>query len=455
MAYDEARDLDGAVRPHYEAVLERLDAVGSGVLAARVAAEARALGLTDGLGGGLPDFTLDPVPRIFPVTEWQALAAGVAQRSRALDLWVADAHGPREAVVAGVVPASVLEASKYLERDLVGVEAPEVRIGMAGPDVVRGEDGALVVLEDNVRTPTMIAVLPAVRRCVAAAYPELAPSADALTADARALILDALADAVPPRAADPTDPGTVVLVDRAESAFTWELDAFGPLLGLPVVELEELALRAGRVVLRDTGRPVDVVLRRTSEERLRTDGGGLTALGELFVEPLRSQTVAVVNAFGTGVADDKCLYPYVEELVRFFLGEEPLVRSIPSVDPRAVATLERLAELVAKPRSGSGGRGVVVGAQADAAQLAAIRAALHERPDDFLLQELVRFSVHPSWVGDRLEPRHVDLRPYVAVHGGGARVLRGGLCRVALRRDDLVVNASRGGGGKDVWVAHG
>ena len=448
MTFDEARTPDGAPRPHYRGVLGHLDAEGPAALAAVVAEEARALGLTGGLHG-LPRFTLDPVPRVFPAAEWEQLAAGVAQRTRALDAWVVDAHGPREAVRAGVVPAEVLEQSRYLERDLVGVDAPAVRIGMAGPDVVRAPDGVFLVLEDNVRTPTMVAVLPALRRCLAAAYPALAPSADALERDVRALVLDALAAATP----GVDDPFAVVLVDRGRSAFVWELEAFGPLLGLPVVELEELALRGDRVVLRDGGRPVDVVLRRTSEERLRTDEGALTALGECFVGPLRAGRVAVVNAFGTGVADDKRIYPHVEELVRFFLGEEPLGRSIPSRDPHDPAVLEQLADLVVKPRSGSGGRGVVIGAQAGAAELGAAREALRATPDELLVQELVRFSVHPTWVGGRLAPRHVDLRPYVAVHGGGARVLRGGLCRFAPADGDLVVNASRGGGAKDVWVS--
>lgn len=430
---------------------ERLAAAGPAALAEVVAAQARELGLVGG-HGGLPGLVVDPVPRVLEAAEWDGLAAAVAQRARALDRWVADAHGPREAVRAGVVPAGVLDASAYLERDLVGLEPTPVRIGSAGPDVVRAPDGRFVALEDNVRTPTMVAVLPALRRCLAAAYPDLAPSAAALEEDVRATFEEVLAAAVPPRAADPSAPGTVVLVDRAESAFTWELDAFGPLLGLPVVELEDLALRGSRVVVREGGQPVDVVLRRTSEERLRTDTGALTALGELFLGPLRAQTVSVVNAFGTGVADDKALYPHVEDLVRFFLAEEPLLRSVPDLDGSDPAVQARLEELVVKPRRGSGGRGVVVGPQATRRELGAARAALRAGPGAWLVQELVRFSVHPTWVDGALAPRHVDLRPYASVLPGGGRVVRGALCRVARTAGDLVVNASRGSGLKDVWI---
>jgi uncharacterized circularly permuted ATP-grasp superfamily protein len=445
--FDEARDLEGAP---LEAALAHLEAQGPERVAAAVAAEAARRGLTG--GAGLPRFVVDPVPRVVPAEEWELLAAALAQRLRALDAWVADAHGPREAVRAGVVPAGVLDSSRYLERDLVGVPTPAVRIGLGGPDLVRGPDGGFLVLEDNVRTPAMLAVAVALRRCLAAAYGPLAPDPQALEDDARALVLDALAAAVPPGAADPGAPCTVVLVDRAESAFPWELDAFGPLLGLPLVGLGDLAQRGGRVVLRAGGRPVDVVLRRTSEERLRTDAGAPTALGDLFIAPLRAGRVAVVNAFGTGVADDKRVFPHVPDLVRFLLGEEPLLAGIPcrdAGDPQVLAALE---QLVAKPRSGSGGRGVLVGPQASAAELATTRAALRDDPGAWLVQECVRFSVHPTWVDGALAPRHVDLRPYVAVHGGRAHVLRGGLCRVARTRGDLVVNASRGGGGKDVWV---
>ncbi len=423
-------------------VLRRL--AGSGA-PARLAEEVRRSGMA--LAGSGP-LAVDPVPRCIDAADWAVLTAGAAQRCRALDRFVADAHGARECVAAGVLPAAVIDGSRYLERDLVGLDPwPAVSIGQAGPDVVRRADGSWVVLEDNVRTPTMLAFAVGVRRCLAALWPDLAPSPSALALDARSLVLEAMRAAAP----GVEEPHCVVLVDRAVSAAPWELDAFGPLLGLPVLELDELVARGGGLV-DPTGRRVDVVLRRTSEERLRTDAGAPTPLGEAFLGPLLAGTVAVVNAFGTGVADDKRVLAHVGDLIRFYLGEEPLLASVPEHDPRSSWVLEHLAELVAKPRGGSGGRGVCIGPTASAAELDRVRAALRAAPGEWVVQELVRFSTHPVCVAEGLEERHVDLRPYVAVHSGGARVLRGGFSRFAPAVGELAVNCSRGGGAKDVWV---
>lgn len=429
-------------------VLRRLAEPGAPARAsATLAEEVRRSGMALGRGTEAVPLAVDPVPRVVGAAAWAALEAGAAQRCRALDRFVADAHGARECVAAGVVPAAVVDGSRYLERDLVGLETA-VRIGQGGPDVVWRPGAGWVVLEDNVRTPTMLAFAVGVRRCVARLWPDLAPSADALAADARGMVLGALRAAAP----DLGDPHLVVLADRGVSAAPWELDAFGPLLGLPVLELDELVHRAGALVERSTGRRVDVVLRRTSEERLRTDTGALTPLGEAFLEPLRAGTVAVVNAFGTGVADDKRVLAHVGDLIRFFLGEEPLMPSVPERDPRDPWVLEHLGELVAKPRGGSGGRGVLIGPAASQAELARTRAALRAEPDEWIVQELVRFSAHPTCVDGALEERHADLRPYVAVHDGGARVLRGAFSRFAPVAGGLVVNCSRGGGAKDVWL---
>jgi carboxylate-amine ligase len=242
----------------------------------------------------------------------------------------------------------------------------------------------------------------------------------------------------------------VVLADRAMSAMPWELDAFGELLGLPVLDSGDLRHGPGDTIVRRDGTRVDVVFRRTSEERLRDDAGRPSHLGELFLPALRAGTVAVVNAFGTGVADDKRVLPHVGDLVRWACGEEPLLGSIPVVDARAA--LADLREHVVKPRSGSGGYGVVIGPMASREELAAARAALERDPGELIVQEAVQLSVHPTHVGGRLVPRHVDLRPYVLCAGGRADVLPGGLSRVALAEGDLVVNCSQGGGGKDVWV---
>jgi uncharacterized circularly permuted ATP-grasp superfamily protein len=443
---DEALLPDGGDRPHAAAAMRAVRAYGPRALAADVAAAAAELGLEHGPAGEAHLFTIDPVPRVLERAEWAQLAAGVDQRLRALEAFVADAHGPREAVRAGVLPAAVLDTNRYLTP---GLPAPRRWIGMAGPDLVRGADGRFVVLEDNVRTPSLLAYALAARDLVAPrldVQPGPAP-VHALAAEAmRAMLADAT---------DVPDPVVAVLGDGPRSAVSWEIDRFGEMVGAPVVLPGQLTARGEDLLLPD-GRRVDLLWRRTSEERLTDDDGAPNELGQLLLPALRGGTVTVVNAFGTGVADDKRTFPYVEDLVRFFLGEEPQLRSQPAYDLGDPATcrevLDRLPELVLKPRSGSGGWGIVIGPHATADQLAGVRAAITAAPGEWVAQEPVALSTHPTVVGDALVPRYVDHRPYAFCTDAGTVVLPGGLTRVSLTEGDLVVNASQGGGAKDTWV---
>ncbi len=446
---DEALEADGRERPHAAASLAAVRALGPAALAADVRDALERARVLHGVGEEGHVFHLDPVPRVLQAQEWERLAAGVAQRVRALEAFVADAHGAREAVRAGVVPAEVVETNHYVTPD---VPAPRRWIGTAGPDVVRGADGELVVLEDNVRTPTMLAYALTARELVGERLgaPEgLAPLREAV----RERLGRMLRDATGATRAD--EPVVVVLDDGTRSSVRWEIAQLAELVGAPAAAPHELRARAGRLELAD-GRGVDVVWRRTSEERLRDDAGRPNELGELLLAPLRAGTVAVVNAFGTGVADDKRTYPYVEDLVRFFCAEEPLVRSVPSYDlgdpGQLAAVLPRLHEVVLKPRSGSGGHGVLIGPRASAAQLQRAREQLAAQPGGWIAQELVALSTHPTVVDGALVPRHVDLRPFAVQDGEGVHVLPVAFTRVALDEGNLVVNASQGGGGKDTWV---
>ena len=443
---DEAFTPDGSVRPHYAGVLAALGEVGVGPAAAAMAAGVATAGMTRGASAGLQDFSIDPVPRVFAADEWGALEAGLAQRTSALDRFVADVYGPQETLREGIVPREIVETSRYFERDLIGRPVPPVRIGIAGPDVIRAPDGELLVLEDNVRTPTMLMFGLAARDLLREVLGSGAPVPREARGPARDGILRVLRAAAP----EVADPVVVVLADRARSAMPWELDAFGELLGVPALDPEDLRHGPGDSVRLRDGRRVDVIFRRTSEERLRDDAGRLSHLGELLLPALLAGTVAVVNAFGTGVADDKRVHPYVEDLVRWACGTEPLLRSVPEVDPRRA--LADLRGHVVKPRSGSGGFGVMVGPLAAEGRLAEARAALERDPGELVVQEAVAFSVHPTHVAGRLAPRHVDLRPFALCAGGEVEVVPGGVTRVALAEGDLLVNCSQGGGAKDVWV---
>lgn len=447
-ALDEAHAPDGGDREHYAAVLAAVRERGAGDLARDLR---DAHDMRHGAAGSDRHFAFDPVPRVIAADEWAAFSRGLAQRVRALDAFVADAHGPREAVRAGVLPARAVDECPWFERDLVG-RAPAVRIGMAGPDVVRGSDGRLMVLEDNVRTPTMLAYAIAGRPLVAARL-GLDPEPADLGAAARGAVQRVLRAAGASVGAD--DPAVAVLTEGDANVVRWEVEALGRLLEVPVLRPDELRVRRGRIEGPD-GAPVDVVWRRTSEERLRRDDGSLNELGELLLEPLLAGTVAVVNAFGTGIADDKRVFCHVEDLVRFFCGEEPLLPSVPAYDlsdpVHRREALDRLGELVVKPRTGSGGHGVLIGPRATASELAAARAAVEAAPDRWIAQEPVALSTHPTVVEDRLEPRHCDLRPFAFAVDGDVEVLPGGFSRWARERGELVVNCSQGGGGRDVWV---
>jgi uncharacterized circularly permuted ATP-grasp superfamily protein len=250
----------------------------------------------------------------------------------------------------------------------------------------------------------------------------------------------------------------VVLSDGSANSAWYEHARIARELSIPLVTPADLDSRGGRLTAVVDGRrlPVDVVYRRTDEDRLMGEGGELTAVGAVLLEPLRAGTLACVNGFGTGVADDKLVHAYVEEMVRFYLHEEPLLPSVQTYDPAdpndRAEVLERIDELVVKPRTGHGGHGVVVGPHARAEDRRRVADAIRERPEDYVAQETIMLSRHPTVIDGRLEARHVDLRPFVFMTPDGGRVLPGGLTRVALDRGALVVNSSQRGGGKDTWV---
>ena len=448
---NEAFTPGGAVRAPYADIVGEITGRDLAALGDAMAGEVRAAAMTHGAGADEHAFSFDVVPRLFAVSEWEQLAAGLRQRMRALDAFRADAHGAREALRAGVVPADAVETSPWYERDLLDVPPPAVGIGIAGPDVVRDAQGRLIVLEDNVRTPTMLAYAVVGRDMVGRLLRARPPGTDRLGV-LRVAIRRMFAAAAPWT----SEPVAAILGDGRSNWLHWEIDALGRLLDLPVVELRDLRRSGERLVLTDSGRPVDVLWRRTSEERLRDDAGRLNELGQALLAPLRAGRLAVVNAFGTGVADDKRVLPYVEDLIRFFLGEEPRLASAVTYDLADAATLaaalKRLGELVIKPRDGSGGRGVVIGPAATRVQLEEIRRVLRSEPRRWIAQETVPLSTHPTLVDGRLEARHVDLRPYVLSYGDAHDVLPIAFSRFSPAAGELVVNCSQGGGGKDVWI---
>jgi uncharacterized circularly permuted ATP-grasp superfamily protein len=439
--YDEALDPGGRPRPESAVALGAVAERGPGAALEAVRADLRARGVTFSAVNGDAEFLVDPVPRVLSATEWDRLERGMAQRVIALNRFLADGYGKREIVAAGVIEERVLETAERYEPAMRGFEAPGgAWIGVAGLDLVRDTSGEMLVLEDNLTTPSGLGYAVAARAAVLAA---LEPPERPRPLDEAVELLRGALDAV----ARVEQPRCVVLTDGTDNSAHWEHRWAAEQLGIPLVGPGDLELRGDRVW--HAGRPVDVVYRRTNADRLDTDVGRLLApaLG----------TLGIVNAFGAGLADDKLVHAYVEDMVRFYLGEEPLLRSVPTFDlarpEQRERALDEAAELVFKPRDGYGGAGVVIGPHADPKDVEAVRRRVRDDPGAYVAQPLVMLSRHPTVIDGLMQPRHVDLRPFVFLHGpDDARVLPGGLTRVAFDEGALVVNSTQNGGAKDTWI---
>lgn len=451
-SYDEAFTADGGVRAAYSGVLERFADRDLDALARSTRERMARTGTTFGEDGH--PFVVDPVPRVVTRTEWDELAAGASQRARALDAFVADVHGARRAVREGVVPERVLAASAWVEPGLAGeAEEPDRPwIGLAGLDLVRGADGAFLVLEDNARTPSGIAYALAAADAQAEVLDGEHPCPTAREECAHALrrVLEGSAG---PRA--PRHGALVLLSDGPEGSAYAEHATLAEDAGLVLTTPAGLVADGDGLRTRD-GAPVRAVYRRTGEDHVRLPDGSMADEAALLLGPSRAGQVGLVNRFGTGVADDKGVYPYVDDLVRLYLGEEPRLPSVRTydLDDPAVRTdvLDRVSELVVKPRDGQGGAGVVVGPRATPQELDRARTAVAQDPAGWIAQDVVPLSTCPTVVEGALAPRHVDLRVFVANDGTTTEVLPAALTRVALAEGEMVVNSSRDGGAKATWV---
>jgi uncharacterized circularly permuted ATP-grasp superfamily protein len=436
-AFDEAVDEAGAPRPGTLSGLRAIARRDLAALAADVQDLADRGGVVFHSSHGDEAFVIDPVPRVLSAEEWREIEAGLAQRVRALNAFVADVYGPRRIVAEGVVPERVIESAEYYEPGMRGVAPPRgLWVGIAGLDLVRGTDGHFQVLEDNVRTPSGFAYAAAARRALAAVLDVPAKDAPRPLDDLPAMIWAAL-QAASPRGEQAR---AVLLTDGEDNPAYYEHAWAAEALGVPLLEPQDLDLDA-----------VDVVYRRTNADRLDT------GVGELLFEPIREGRVGVVNAFGTGVADDKLTHAYVEGMIRFYENEEPLLPSVETFDlgrPDILArAMDVFDELVIKPRGGHGGEGVAVLPHANAPDIEALRRVVRESPESFVAQRMVTLSTHPTVIAGRLAPRHVDLRPYVFLGADGeVHSMPGGLTRVAFDEGSLVVNSSQNGGAKDTWV---
>ena len=449
--FDEAFAPTGAPRPPYAELIEALAQQDPVELRERVRSRAAAAGL--GFGPGR-EIAVDPVPRLIAAAEWEALEPGLLQRARALNEFLADAYGPQVIFEAGVVPGHLLETSTGYEPAMRGLIDPEVPSAtVAGLDLVRDEEGRLQVLEDNLRMPSGACYAMAVREVVAAELE--APLRPRALGDYAGALRAAILAAAP---AGREEPVAVLLSDGPGQGTWFEHQRLSRELQIPILTPDQLETGRGRLFARRGGgrEQIDVLYRRLDEDRLSEPDGSPTPLGELLLPALRSGRLRCANAFGSGLADDKLAHAYVEAMIEFYLGEAPLLRSVPSFDladeTGRRAAMARLEQLVIKPRDGFGGHGVTIMPRATEPQRRRALGLLRRRPEGFIAQETVEISSHPTICGASLQPRRVDLRPFVVSGRDGATAMTGGLTRYAREAGRLVVNSSQGGGCKDTWV---
>ena len=464
-SFDEVHGPDG-VRTHYQALMNRLAEIGDAELADRLGlldSFFRTLGITfavTGHEGGLErTWPMDLVPRIIPPDEWSHIESGLVQRVTVLNRFLDDLYvGGQQAINDGIIPRWLVESADGYVREAHGIPAPRgSRCVVAGIDIVRDDEGTYRVLEDNLRVPSGISYVLENRVAMTRILPVGFASHVIRPVDHYgASLLRALRAIAPPGVDDPT---VVVLTPGVANSAYFEHAFLARQMGIELVEGRDLLVDDRHVFMRTTKglKRVDVIYRRVNDEFLdpvvfRQD----SLLGVPGLHgAARAGTVTIANAIGNGAVDDKGVYPYIPALIEYYLGEEPILPNVTTYLPwepdQLAVILSRLDQLVVKPVAEAGGYGIVIGSVADEATLAATADALHANPRGYIAQEIVQLSTHPTFVDGHLEPRHVDLRPFV-LSGDRIEVVPGGLTRVAMRKGSLIVNSSQGGGSKDTWV---
>lgn len=464
--YDEMSGVGDGIRPPYAQVAEWIEACGTELLHKRSEeAEAifRRIGITFAVygEGGDPErlIPFDLVPRVFSDAEWRRLDQGIRQRSRALNAFLYDVYHRGEILRAGLVPANLVYQNDAFVPAMVGVEPPgRVYSHIVGIDIVRTDETRFQVLEDNCRTPSGVSYMLENRETMMRMFPELfSGGAVRPVDDYSGDLLKTLQEVAPP--ACKGEPNVVLLTPGAFNSAYYEHSFLADLMGIPLVEPSDLFVDEGRVWMRTTRGPsqVDVIYRRIDDDFLdpmtfRPES--VLGIPGIF-DAYRAGGVTLCSAPGAGVADDKAIYCFVPEMIRFYLGESPILENVPTwrcADPEDCAyVLDHLDEVVVKEVHGSGGYGMLIGPAATEEERAAYAKRIEADPDDFIAQPTLELSTVPSLTPQGLGPRHVDLRPYCLV-GQRMRLVPGGLTRVALREGSLVVNSSQGGGVKDTWV---
>ncbi|NBV38308.1 MAG: circularly permuted type 2 ATP-grasp protein [Verrucomicrobia bacterium] len=462
--FDELIDESGKVRPYYKTIVDRLSALSQEELKTKIRS-LELLFLKQGITftvygdekGTERVFPFDPFPRVIPAPEWETIEAGLVQRITALNLFLYDVYHEQRIIKEGIIPKEVVYSAAHFRPEFMGVCVPkDAYIHVCGTDLIRDTDGRYLVLEDNGRCPSGVSYVLENRTAMKRVFPNLfgggVRSVDTYPADLLATLRH-----IAPR--ENPNPNIVLLTPGVHNSAYFEHSFLARQMSIEIVEGRDLIALDGFVYMRTTRglRQVDVIYRRIDDDFLdphvfRKDSClGVPGL----VDAVRRGNVALANAIGTGVADDKVTYAYVPEMIRYYLCQEPILDQVPTYlawrpsDKKYI--LDHLPQLVVKAANESGGYGMLIGPASTKEQIEEFRQRIVANPRNYIAQPVVNFSQHPTLVNEGIEGRHVDLRPFV-LWGDTVKILPGGLTRVALQRGSLVVNSSQGGGSKDTWV---
>ncbi|BCX11280.1 MAG: hypothetical protein KatS3mg067_0218 [Thermosynechococcus sp.] len=463
--YDEWFLAKGQPRPFIEPLLQRVRSLPAGQLQQRqktaqqvmfnIGATFTVYGAAEGTERIMP---FDILPRVIPAQEWQALERGLKQRIGALNTFIADVYGDQKIIKDGVIPRELIESAKGYLRPCHDLKPPGgIWCHITGTDLVRDRDGTFYVLEDNLRCPSGVSYVLENRRVMKSTFPLLFRELHIQPVDEYpSRLLETLLNLAPPGLPDAT---VVVLTPGIYNSAYFEHSFLAQQMGVTLVEGRDLVVADGYLQMRTTKglERVDVVYRRIDDDFIdpavfRPDSVlGVRGLVEVY----RQGRVAIANALGTGVADDKVIYAYVPQMIRYYLGEEPLLPNVPTYlcwEPQQLDhVLKNLDSLVVKSANESGGYGMLIGSQATAEQRAEFAERIKANPRNYIAQPTLSLSRVPTLLGGEIVGCHVDLRPYI-LYGKEIYVHPGGLTRVAMKRGSLVVNSSQGGGSKDTWV---
>lgn len=404
-------------------------------------------------------FPFDVLPRIITALEWEHIETGIKQRLKALNMFLHDVYHEQHIIKDGKIPAALVASCPHFNREVFGITVPhEVYVHISGIDLIRGADGEFYVLEDNLRTPSGVSYMLENREVTKRLFPDLLANNKVRGVSNYPIILHKILLSLAPRQI--ANPTVVLLTPGIYNSAYYEHTFLARYMGIELVEGRDLVVDNHKVFMKTTKglRQVDVIYRRVDDEYLDPlvfNPNSLLGVAGLL-GAYRKGNVAIVNAIGNGVADDKAIYTYVPDMIKYYLNETPILKNVHTYrmenKDELEHTINNIQNMVVKKTNESGGYGLVMGNKATDEELAGCIKAIHEDPRSFIAQPIIQLSTVPCFINGILQPRHVDLRPYALCGPDGIEIVPGGLTRVALREGSLVVNSSQGGGSKDTWV---